>query len=146
MPLLLNSYILSGWVSGSHKYNLSSDETWMLKKPRKSFMQPMTVCLPWLSSYRCHTQPYARLWKYLSSYSKLVHLCVWILFVCYQKVKVACGVVFRDEGTFEPTRERLIRESRTNPLTWEVIWVYPPRQCFLRLSLNTFILDHLAFS
>jgi len=42
-------------ISRSHKYDLCSDETWMLNKPRKSFMQPMTVCLPWLNSYRCHT-------------------------------------------------------------------------------------------
>jgi hypothetical protein len=34
--------------------------------------------LPWLNSYKCHTQLYARLWKYLISYSKLVDLCVGI--------------------------------------------------------------------
>jgi hypothetical protein len=28
-------------------------------------------------------------------------------------------------------------ENRTNPLTWEVMWVYPPRQCFLRLCHRT---------
>ena len=49
-----------------------------VEQPGKSFMQPMTVCLPWLNSYRWHTQLYGRLWKYLSSYSKLVDLCVWI--------------------------------------------------------------------
>jgi hypothetical protein len=27
----------------------------------------------------------------------------------------------------------LSRDSRTNPLTWEVMWIYPTRQCFLRL-------------
>jgi len=27
----------------------------------KSFMQPMTVCLTWLNSYRWHTQLYGRL-------------------------------------------------------------------------------------
>jgi hypothetical protein len=64
----------------NHKYDLCSYETWMLNKPDKSLMQPMTVCLPWLNSYRCHTQLYVRLWKYLSSYSKLVELCVWIFF------------------------------------------------------------------
>jgi len=58
--------------------------------------------------------------KYLSSYSKLVDLCVWILFVWYQKVKVSCMLVFRDEGSLEPT-EMLSRENRTNPLTWEVM-------------------------
>jgi len=42
----------------------------------QSLMQPMTVCLPWLSSYRWHTQLYASLWNYLSSYRKLVDLCV----------------------------------------------------------------------
>ena len=35
----------------------------------------------------------------------------------YQKLKVSCMVVFRDEGTVEPTTEVLSRESRTNPLT-----------------------------
>ena len=116
--LLLNTYIFACWVTGSlyhnvteiffsslanHKYDLCSCETWMLKKPRKSFMQPKEVCLPWLNSYSCHTQLYARLWEYLSSYSKLVHLCVWILFMWYQKLKVSRMVVFRAEGNFGPT-------------------------------------------
>ena len=35
-----------------------------------------------------------------------------------QKLKVLCMVVFRDEQTFEPTREMLCREIMTNPLTW----------------------------
>ena len=30
-------------------------------------------------------------------------------------------VFFRGEGTFEPTTEMLIRESKTNPLTWEIM-------------------------
>jgi hypothetical protein len=42
-------------------------------------------------------------------------------FMWYQKVKVSCVVVFRDEGTFEPTTGVLSRENRTNPLTWEVM-------------------------
>jgi hypothetical protein len=29
--------------------------------------------------------------------------------------------VFRADGTFEPTTEMLSRDSRTNPLTWEVM-------------------------
>jgi len=37
-------------------------------------------------------------------------------------------VVFRDEETFEPTTEMLSRESRTNPLTWEVMSVYSTRR------------------
>jgi hypothetical protein len=139
-PLLLNSYILSGWVSGNHKYDLSSDETWMLKKPRKSFMQPMTVCLPWLNSYRCHTQLYARLWKYHSSYRKQVDLCVWILFMWYQKLKLSCLVIFRDEGTFGPTPEMLSRRSRTSTwpgMSWEftllgsVFWDYVTEHIYI---------------
>jgi hypothetical protein len=59
--------------------------------------------------------------KYLSSYSKLVDLCIWNLFVWYQNVKVTCIVVFRAEGTFEPTTEVLSRESRMNTLAWEVM-------------------------
>jgi len=47
----------------------------------QSLIQLMTVCLPQLNSYRYHTQLYARLWNYLSSYNKLVHLCVYI-FLC----------------------------------------------------------------
>jgi hypothetical protein len=31
----------------------------------------------------------------------------------------------------------LSRESRTNPLTREVMWVHPTRQCFLRLCHRT---------
>jgi len=49
--------------------------------------------------------------KYLSSYSKLVHLCVWILFMWYQKMNISYMVVFGDEGTFEPTTEMLSREA-----------------------------------
>jgi len=82
-----------------------------VEQAREVFMQPMTVCLPWLNCYRCHTQLYALLWKYLSSYSKLVDLCVWILLMWYQKVKVSCMVVYRDEGTFGPTTEILGREA-----------------------------------
>jgi len=104
---------------------LSQYSTWMLNKPGMSFMQPMKVCLPWLNSYRWHTQQYAGLWFYLSSYGKLVDLCVCILFVCYLKLKVSCMVVFRDKGTFEPATGMLIRESRTNPLTWEFMRFYP---------------------
>jgi hypothetical protein len=54
--------------------------------------------------------------KYLSSYNKLVDLCVCILFIWYQKLKVSCMVVFRDEGTYKPTTEMLSSESRTSPL------------------------------
>jgi len=32
----------------------------------------------------------------------------------YQKLKVSCLVVFRDEGTFGPTTVMLFRGSRTN--------------------------------
>ena len=104
--LLLNSNTFAGWVSGSlyrsvtwiffwslanHKYDLCLDETLMLNKPGKSFMQPMKSCLQLLNSYSCHTHLYARLWRYLSCYSKLVDLCVWILFKWYQKLKVSYG-------------------------------------------------------
>jgi len=47
--------------------------------------------------------------------------CLWILLMWYQKLKVSCMVVFGDEGTFEPTTEKLSRESRTNPLTGELM-------------------------
>jgi len=52
-----------------------------------------------MKSYRCHTQLCTRPWKYLSSYSKLVDLCVWILFIWYQKLKVSYIMVFRFVGT-----------------------------------------------
>jgi hypothetical protein len=111
-----------------------------------SLMQPMTFCLPWLKSYRCYTELYARLWKYLSSYREVVGLFVWILFIWYQKLKFSCWVVFRSEGTFGPTAEMLSRGRRTNPLTWEVTWIYNSRRCFLTLSQDTFVFDLLAFS
>jgi len=86
-----------------------------VEQPRKSFMQPMTVCLPWLNSYRWHTQLNGRLWKYLSSYSKLVDLCE-DLFLWYQMVKASCIVVFRDDETYEPSTVMLSRESGTDCL------------------------------
>jgi hypothetical protein len=54
--------------------------------------------------------------KYLSSYSELVDLCVWILFRWYQKMNVSYMVVFGDEGTFELTTEMLSREA--GPIRW----------------------------
>ena len=39
---------------------------------------------------------------------------------------------FGDEGTFELTAEVSSRESRINPFIWDVMWLYPTRQCFLR--------------
>ena len=53
--------------------------------------------------------------------TKLVDLCVWILFMWYQKMKASCLVVFRNEETFETAAAMLSRESRTNSLTWEVL-------------------------
>ena len=69
-----------------------------------------------MNSCRCHTQLYARLWKYLSSYSKLVDLCVCVDFV-FVVLEVESMVVFRDEGTFEPTAEMLSREA--GPIRWQ---------------------------
>jgi hypothetical protein len=113
----------------------------MLNKPRKYFMQPMKVCLPWLNSYSCHTQLYARLWKYLSSYSKLVYLCVWILFVWYQKLKVSCMVIFRAEGTFKLTKEGWVGRAGPNPwpgqscdftLLDDVFWHYVTEHIYIQ--------------
>ena len=126
----------------NHKYDLCSYETWMLNKPWKSLILPMKVCLPILNSYRCHTQLYARLWNYISSYSKLVNICVWILLMWYQKLKVSGMVVFRDERT----TEMLSRGSRINPLTWDVMWIYPTRQCFLRLCHRTHLYSNIWHS
>ena len=66
----------------------------------------------------------------------------WLIFVygfclCGIRRWISGMVVFRNEGTFEPTTEMLIREKKSNPLTWEVMWVYPTRQCFLRLCHKT---------
>jgi hypothetical protein len=61
----------------------------------------------------------------------------WLISVCgfclcgVRSWKFSCLVVFKDEGTFGPTAEELCRESRTHPLTWKVMWIYPSRQCFL---------------
>jgi len=46
-------------------------------------------------------------------------------------------VVFRGEGTCEPATEMLIRGNRINPLTWDIMLIYPTRQCFLRLCDRT---------
>jgi len=108
----------------------------MLNKPRKSFMQPMTVCLPWLNSCRCYTQSYARLSNYLAATESWL-ISVWIFFMWYQKLKFSCMVVFIDEGTFGPSAKMLNRGSTTNLLTWEVMLIYPSRQCFLILCHRT---------
>jgi len=125
----LNSYIChtqlyaslscSPWQSVCHNWT-ATDATY-------SCMPASRAAHDSLKSYRCHTQLYARLWNYLSSYSKLVDLCMWILFICYHNMKASCMVVFRDEGTFETTAAMLSRESRTNSLTWGVMWFYPIR-------------------
>jgi len=57
----------------------------------------------------------------LSVNSKLVDLCVWVLFMWFQKMKASCMVVFRGEETFEITAAMFSRESRTNSLTWEIM-------------------------
>jgi hypothetical protein len=110
----------------------------MLNKPRKYFMQPKKVCFPWLNSCSCHTQLYARLWTYLSSYSKLVYLCVCILFMWHQKLKVSCMVVFRAEGTFEPTKEGWVGRAGPNPgrscdftLLDNVFWDYVTEHIYI---------------
>jgi len=64
--------------------------------------------------------PHKAVWqavKYLSSYSKLVDLRVSILFMRYQKMKVSCVMVLRDERTCELTTEMLSRGNRTSALT-----------------------------
>ena len=66
-----------------------------------------------------HTQLYARLWRYLSSYSKLVDLCVWILFKCHQKLKVSCIVVFEDEGILYLLQRCWV--GGTGPIRWTEI-------------------------
>ena len=92
-----------------------------------------------MNSCRCHTQLYARLWKYLSSYSKLVDLCVWILFVVSE---VASSMY----GGFWGFKELLLSRE-AGPIRWHGMSCdYPTRQCFLRLSQNTFIFHHMAFS
>ena len=57
----------------------------------QSLMQPMTVSLPQLNSYRCHTQLYVRMWNYLSSCSKLVDLCVDFLYVVSEDESLMSG-------------------------------------------------------
>ena len=93
------------------------------------------VCHYWTTTDGTHCMPCCEI--ILAVNNKLVDLCVWILFVRYQKLKVSCLVVLKDEGTFEHTTEMLCRESRTNPLTWKVIWFYPTGQSFLRLCYRT---------
>ena len=51
-----------------------------IEQAREVFREAYESLFAMMNSYRCHTQLYARLWKYLSSCSKLVDLCV--DFVC----------------------------------------------------------------
>ena len=91
----------------------------------QSLMQPMTVSLPHLNRYRCHTQLYASLscnpWQsvchnwtatdatyscmsgceYILAVTASWLICVWILFMWYQNMKASYMVVFRVEETFE---------------------------------------------
>jgi len=48
-------------------------------------------------------------------------ICVWILFMWYQKMKAPFMVDFINEETLETTAAILSRESRTNCLMWEVM-------------------------
>ena len=85
-----------------------------------------SVCHDWTATDATHScMPGCE--SILAINSKLVDLCVWILFMWYQKMNVSCLVVFRDEETFETTAAMLSRESKTNCLTWEVLWFYPVR-------------------
>jgi len=58
--------------------------------------------------------------------SLLISVCGFFL-MWFQNMKASCMVVFRDEETFETTAAMLSGESRTNCLTWEVMWFYPIR-------------------
>jgi len=92
-----------------------------------SLMQPMTDCLPQLNSYRCHTQNCMPGCECILAVTASWLICVWILFMWYQNRNTTCIVVFRDEETFETAAAMLSRESRTNCLTWDVMWCYPIR-------------------
>ena len=74
------------------------------------------------------------------------YLCVWILFMWYQKMKASCLVAFRDEETFETAAAMLSRESRTNSLTWEVMWFYPLDIFWSNVTEHIYIFHHFAFS
>jgi len=64
--------------------------------------------------------------------------CVWILFMWHEKMKAPFMVVFRVEVTFETEAAMLSRESRTNCLTWEVMWCYRIRH-FVKKCHGTYI-------
>jgi len=69
-------------------------------------------------------------------------ICVWILFMWCQKLEVSSMVVYRDEGT----TEMLSRGSRINPSTWDVMCIYPTRQCFRRLCHRTHLYSNIWHS
>jgi hypothetical protein len=52
-----------------------------VEQAREVFHASHESLFAWLNTYSCHTQLYARLWKCLSSYSKLVELCVDFVYV-----------------------------------------------------------------
>jgi hypothetical protein len=73
-------------------------------------------------------------------------ICVWNLFVWYQKLKFSSFVVFTDEGSFGPTPDMLSGENSNNPLTWEVMCIYPSRQWFLKLCYRTHLYSNILHS
>ena len=95
----------------------------------KSFMQPMTVCLPWLNSYRCHTQLYARLWNILAVKAS------WLISVCGFCL---CGVrswkshVWWFLGMKELLNLQRCWVGRTGPIPW------PGRSCEFTLQDSVF--------
>jgi hypothetical protein len=71
-----------------------------MEQAREVFHEACGSLFAMMNNYRCRTQLYARLWKCLSSYSELIYLCVWILFMWCQKLEVSCRMVSRFERTF----------------------------------------------
>jgi hypothetical protein len=96
-----------------------------------------SVCNDWIPTVA--TQLYASLWKYLSSYSKLVGLCVWILFMWYQKRKASCSVVLGMKELSNLLQRCWVWEA--GPIPW------PWRSCEFNLLDNIFwdyVTEHIC--
>ena len=61
----------------NRKYDLCSNETWMLNKPGNLFMKPTKICLPSLNTYRWRTH------NCIPCYERIFALTAhWLTFVC----------------------------------------------------------------
>ena len=124
---------------------MCSDETWILNKPGKSFMQPMTVCLPWWTAADATHNCMPGCESILAvTASCLICLCGFC-FCGFRSWKSHVCWVFSFEGTFEPTAQILSREA--GPICWHgMSCEFTQLEIFSKMLQNTFVFHRLAFT